>query len=73
MTAVTADWISTLRDVQMTPPWGIDRIDDRETTDDTYEYTAQAGNVTVYVIDTGEMDVIDTCGMTSLTQVKLRH
>jgi len=35
------------------PSWGLDRIDDRTQGDGTYEYTALADDVTVYVIDSG--------------------
>ncbi len=38
---------------QNAPPWGLDRIDQREGRDDTYHYEATGAGVTAYVLDTG--------------------
>ncbi|HEY8217626.1 MAG TPA: S8 family serine peptidase, partial [Acidimicrobiia bacterium] len=41
-------------DTQSSPPWGIDRIDERDLPlDSTYTYATTASNVHAYVIDTG--------------------
>lgn len=39
--------------VQPSPPWNLDRIDQRSATDGTFSYDADGAGITVYVIDTG--------------------
>jgi subtilisin family serine protease len=41
--------------VESTVPWGLDRIDQRKSTDGTYTPTGSGAGVTAYVIDTGIM------------------
>jgi subtilisin family serine protease len=43
-----------LADVQANPPWGLNRIDQRDRPlDSSYRYEATASNVTAYIIDSG--------------------
>ncbi len=52
--AVEKDGIVTLAVTQQGPPWGLDRIDQRNRPlSNTYEYTATGAGVTAYIIDTG--------------------
>ncbi len=48
------DKIARISDVQASPVWGLNRIDQRNLPLDTsYTYPTTAGNVTAYIIDTG--------------------
>lgn len=51
--AVEADAEVWLDATQSNPPWGLDRIDQRSGTDDSYTYNTTGEGVNVYVIDSG--------------------
>ena len=51
---VEPDWLLKTEDVQANPPWGIDRIDQRDRPlTDTYTYRSAGRGVRVYVVDSG--------------------
>ena len=51
---VEQEQIFTISDTQVDPPWGLDRIDQRNLPlDDSYTYDTTASNVHAYIIDTG--------------------
>ena len=51
---VEEDGIATIADVQQDPPWGLDRIDQRQLPlNGLYNHTGGGAGVNVYVIDTG--------------------
>jgi subtilisin family serine protease len=51
---VEVDAVVSVADTQTSPPWGLDRIDQRSRPlSSTFVYTATGAGVTVYVVDTG--------------------
>ncbi len=59
--AVSLDQRTQIAGVQPAPPWGLDRIDQREALlDDSYSYDSSGVGATVYVVDSGvRMDHAD--------------
>ena len=54
VTLVEDDGLASVADVQATPVWGLDRIDERDLPlDGQYSYASTGSGVTAYIIDTG--------------------
>jgi subtilisin family serine protease len=51
---VEADGVATIKGSQTTPPWGLDRIDQRNLPlDSSFTWTGAGAGVSMYIIDTG--------------------